>query len=253
MDFEREIKFQSGACSFLLQCGFDLGAPFAKGVQYLSREEAARAEKMASDRLDNKNPVPDLQLKKEDVESLDFMRRVRKAIKNWNKTSAYHLDITTHTEFADQPSVPVISRFEKRLVHQLVRAEFPELVSVGRNDCVRIMNLDPVREADNTRRMKNRVKESIIRQTGFRWIFEALASDGDVDRNDPLFAASLNSMMTAEVYDVKSRYDRAIERLKTRKPVIVGHNMFTDIVYFYRTFVGELPVSERLHHALRLN
>jgi poly(A)-specific ribonuclease len=246
MDFEREIRFQSGACTFLLGCGFDLGAPFAKGVQYLSREEAERARQMAWDRLENKNPIPDLQLKEGDVESLDFMRRVREAIKKWKTSTSSSLDITTHTGLSAAPSIPVITRFEKRLVHQLVRAEFPELVSIGRNECVRIVDLDPVREADNMRRIKNRVKDSIIRQTGFRWIFEALVKGGDINRTGPLYAArTIGMLSTTEAHDIRDRYDRAIERLKTKQPVLVGHNMFTDIVYFYRTFVGELPVREK--------
>ncbi|EDU42758.1 CAF1 family ribonuclease [Pyrenophora tritici-repentis] len=242
LDFEREVRFQTGACTFLLNNGFDLGAPFAKGVQYLSREEAERAKQMAWDRLDNKNPIPDLQLKEEDVESLDFMRRIREAIKTWKTSKALHLDVTTHTGLPDKPAMPVITRFEKRLVHQLVRAEFPELVTIGRSECVRIVDLDPVREADNMRRIKNRVRESIVRQTGFRWVFEALVKGGAVDRADLLYVARTTGMpMTADMYAIRDRYDRAVERLKTKQPVLVGHNMFTDIVYLYRTFVGQLP------------
>lgn len=245
LDFEREISFQSGACTFLLNNGFDLGAPFANGVQYLSREEAERAKQLAWDRLDKKKPIEDLQLKAEDVDSLDFLRRIREAITKWRASSTSYLEVTTHTGFKEQQLVPAISRFEKRLVHQLVRAEFPDLVSMGRADCVRIIDFDPVREADNTRRIKSRIKEQIIRQTGFRWVFEALAQGGNVDRADPLYVARSDTgmPMTTDSYDIKTRYDRAVERLNTKKPVLVGHNMFTDIVYFYRTFVGPLPVS----------
>jgi poly(A)-specific ribonuclease len=152
--------------------------------------------------------------------------------------------LISYTGFSDQPTIPVITRFEKRLVHQLVRAEFPELVSMGRQDCVRIIDLDPVREADNMRRIKSRIKESIVRQTGFRWIFEALVKGGDIDSTDPLYVARTSGMIvTADAHDIRDRYDRAVERLKKKQPVIVGHNMFTDIVYLYRTFVGTLPVG----------
>ncbi|KAF2821557.1 CAF1-domain-containing protein [Ophiobolus disseminans] len=240
MDFEREISLQSGAITFLLGCGFDMAKPFTHGVQYLSRQEAAAAKQATWDRLDNKNPPADMLLKKGDVESLDFMRRVREAITTWKTTTSESLAITTHTGLKDRPAVPVITRFEKRLVHQLVRAEFPDLVSIGRAECIRIVDHDPVREADNNRRIKNRVKEQIARQTGFRWIFEALTS-GDVDSAESLYAARSGSVMGADAHDVRDRYDRAIERLKSRQPVLVGHNMFTDIVYLYRTFVGELP------------
>jgi poly(A)-specific ribonuclease len=243
LDIEREISLQSGAITFLLGCGFDMAKPFTHGVQYLSREEAAHAKQAAWDRLDNKNPPADMQLKEEDVESLDFMRRVREAISKWKPTTSEALTITTHTGLAERPHAPTISRFEKRLVHQLVRAEFPELVSIGRSECVRIINYDPVREADNSRRIKNRVKEQIARQTGFRWVFEALVG-GDVSNADPLsLSRSMGGVISGDAHDIRDRLDRAIEGLKTRQPVLVGHNMFTDIVYLYRTFVGELPVS----------
>jgi len=242
LDFEREVSMQSGAITFLLGCGFDLAKPFTHGVQYLSRQEAAQAKQATWDRLDNKNPPADMQLKEGDVESLDFMRRVREAITTWKHTTPDSLAITTHTGMKNKPAIPVISRFEKRLVHQLVRAEFPDLVSIGRSECVRIADFDAVREADNTRRIKNRVREQIARQTGFRWVFEALAQ-GEISGADSLQAARSNMVVGADAQDVYDRYDRALERLKKRQPVLVGHNMFTDIVYLYRTFVGELPVG----------
>ncbi|KZM21260.1 Poly(A)-specific ribonuclease [Ascochyta rabiei] len=234
LDFEREISFQSGACTFLLGCGFDLGAPFAKGVQYLSREEAVRAKRLAYDRIDKKNPISDLQLKDTDTESLDFVRRCRDAITAWQKTTSSSLEITSSTGSPIAASTFTISRFEKRLVHQLVRAEFPNAVAIGRNDCIRILPFDAEREADNTRRIKSRVKEQIARQTGFRWIFEALVG-GEV--NPDLLYITRGSAGV----DGRDRFDRALARLKTKQPVLVGHNMFTDVVYLYRTFVGPLP------------
>lgn len=234
LDFEREISFQSGACSFLLGCGFDLGAPFTKGVQYLSREEAERAKRLAHDRIDKKNVIQDLQLKDTDTESLDFVRRCREAITAWQKSTSTTLEITTSTGLPNASASYTISRFEKRLVHQLVRAEFPDAVAIGRNDCIRILPFDAEREADNTRRIKTRVKEQIARQTGFRWIFEALVG-GEIN-NDLLYIVRSNAPS-----DHRDRFDRALARLKKNRPVLVGHNMFTDIVYLYRTFVGPLP------------
>ncbi|KAF2993422.1 hypothetical protein E8E13_000004 [Curvularia kusanoi] len=234
LDIEREISFQSGACQFLLGCNFDLGAPFARGVQYLSREEAVRAKRLADARLDKKNTIEDLQLKDTDTDSLDFVRRAREALTAWQKSTATSLEITSCTGLSKKSVVNTISRFEKRLVHQLVRAEFPDAVAIGRQDCIRIIPFDPVREADNTQRLKNRVREQIARQTGFRWIFEALVG-GEINP-DLLYVMGLHDRD-----DQRPRFDRALESLTRKSPVLVGHNMFTDIVYLYRTFVGPLP------------
>ncbi|KAG9198722.1 hypothetical protein G6514_009672 [Epicoccum nigrum] len=234
LDFEREVSFQSGACQFLLGCGFDLGAPFASGVQYLSREEAVRAKRLAHNRIDKKNTVEDLQLKDTDTESLDFVRRCREALTAWQKSTSTTLEITSSTGSAKKSFVNTISRFEKRLVHQLVRAEFPGAVAIGRHDCIRVIPFDPDREADNTQRLKNRVTEQIARQTGFRWVFEALIG-GEIDP-DLLYIMGVNNRD-----DQRPSFDRALDRLNKNRPVLVGHNMFTDIVYLYRTFVGPLP------------
>lgn len=43
-----------------------------------------------------------------------------------------------------------------------------------------------MREAQNNKRQMDRVKEDIARQTGFRWIFEALAQ-GDIKPVDPFY------------------------------------------------------------------
>ncbi|KAF1927303.1 CAF1-domain-containing protein [Didymella exigua CBS 183.55] len=150
---------------------------------------------------------------------------------NTNATASYTNATASNT---NATASNTISRFEKRLVHQLVRAEFPDAVAVGRNDCIRILPFDAAREADNVRRIKTRVKEQIARQTGFRWIFEALVG-GDVN------ADLLHILRSNGPSDHRDRFDRALARLKKNRPVLVGHNMFTDIVYLYRTFVGPLP------------
>ena len=107
---------------------------------------------------------------------------------SWRQTKTVSLIITSDTGLKEQRTIPAISRFEKRLVHQLVRAEFQDLVSMGRADCVKIMDFDANREADNVKRLKSRVKESIVKQTGFRWVIEALAR-GSIDPIDPVYFA----------------------------------------------------------------
>lgn len=74
--FEREMCMQTGALAFLLNHGFNFNDAFVKGVPYLSREEVERAVQIASDRIEKKNQVEDVDLKPEDVDSLDFVSRI---------------------------------------------------------------------------------------------------------------------------------------------------------------------------------
>lgn len=62
-------------------------APFLEGVPYYSREEEAAARAIALARQ-NKASVPDLTIKKDDTEALEFVRRVRQEIDAWKKRTA---------------------------------------------------------------------------------------------------------------------------------------------------------------------
>ncbi|KAF2477352.1 CAF1-domain-containing protein [Lindgomyces ingoldianus] len=242
LDIEREFAFQGGAVQFLLKNGFDIAAPFTRGVQYLSREEAERAKQMTYDRLDKKVHAEGLQLQPEEVESLEFVRKTREAIIAWKDTDRSSLEISSTVGALKQPLVPAITNFEKRLVHQLVRAEFPSLVTISRPGFIRIIHYDEVREADMVRKQKQWVKERIVKQSGFRWVVEGLAK-GDLHQFDPYFFAKNASglVIAADIDNIRERFRRATTRLKDHQPVLVGHNMFTDLVNFYHCFFGPLP------------
>jgi len=75
---------------------------------------------------------------------------------------------------------------------------------MGRADCIRIIRYDPVREADNVKRMKSRAKESISKQTGFRWVFEALARGGDIHDVDPFQCTSYCHAASLLIQDNRS-------------------------------------------------
>ena len=62
-------------------------APFLKGVAYLSREEevaALECEKSRSDRAS----IADIILRADEVEALNFVRRVRDEIRKWKERTS---------------------------------------------------------------------------------------------------------------------------------------------------------------------
>ena len=61
---------------------FRMEAPFLEGVPYLSRDEEASARHIALARQ-NKNAFSDIEIKADDLDSLDFVRRVRHEIETW--------------------------------------------------------------------------------------------------------------------------------------------------------------------------
>ena len=57
-------------------------APFTEGVPYLSRQEEARARLIAAARWD-RSSVADINIPADDVGSIEFVRRVRKEVREW--------------------------------------------------------------------------------------------------------------------------------------------------------------------------
>lgn len=248
LDVERVFSFQSGAAEFLLSVNFDMNRPFAMGVPYLSREESKIAREKYAKRQD-KSAVADIQIKPTETESLAFLERVRGEIKAWNSSrrldTPEYLNISPASNEFRGPDdrQEELSRFEKRLVHQLVRAEFPELVTISRRGVIQIVRFNKEREDRLAADRKQRVEEQISRQKGFRWIIEALQGSNvsSFDLRECAKDPITGEPVFVDMDDYRAKWNRAQALLRNNPRVIVGHNCFLDMVYIYRTFIGELP------------
>lgn len=261
LDVERIFSFQSGAVDFLLNVGFDMGLPFTAGVPYLSREESREAREKHEQRHD-KSAIADIQLKPTETESLAFVSRVRNEINNWLgalSVSADYLNIggTSGAVTVEEENGELthdLSRFEKRLVHQLVRAEFPELVTITKRGYIHIVQFDKEREDRIAATRRRELEERIARQKGFRWVIEALAGNdiSQFDVRECAYDPVTGEQIFVDIDEFKSQFYRASTLLRRNPRPIVGHNCFLDLVYIYRTFIGELPdtveeFQEKIH------
>ncbi|TKA29813.1 hypothetical protein B0A50_03177 [Salinomyces thailandicus] len=249
LDVERIFSFQSGACEFLLGVGFDMARPYTHGVPYLSREESREARARHAKRQD-KSALADIQIKPTEVESLAFLERARESINRWLANRAKgsaggSVDILPlgYENAPEDASVPELSRFEKRLVHQLVRAEYPVCVSISRPSFIRIVPLDQAREDKIAASRRRELEERINRQKGFRWVIEALLGN-DLTRLDLRECAKnpvTGEPIFADMDEYRAQFHRAHAKLRGNPRMLVGHNCFLDLVYVYRTFIGQLP------------
>ncbi|KAG9953643.1 CAF1-domain-containing protein, partial [Aureobasidium melanogenum] len=242
LDIDRTFSFHSGAAEFLLGVGFKFDLPFTSGVPYLSRDEAQLAEERAAARND-KSSFTDIEIKPEDVQALEFLRRVRSEVDDWLKTgkpSAHSVVIGPLDSNGD--ANPELNRFERRLVHQIVRAEYPDLVSIPNKGLVRVSRLDPEREEYIKAQRKREVHDRIVRQTGFRWIVEALCGNSPDGIDVRSFATTPGGVPGfVDLDKLKSRFNRAKHMIRNKKTALFGHNLFLDLIYFYKTFIGALP------------
>jgi poly(A)-specific ribonuclease len=242
LDVDRTFSFHSGAAEFLLGVGFRFDLPFTSGVPYLSRDEAQLADERATARND-RSSFTDIEIKPEDVQALEFLERVRSEVDGWLKTGqpSAHSVVIGPLE-TNQDANPELNRFERRLVHQIVRAEYPDLVSIPNRGLVRVSRLDPEREEYIKAQRKREVQERIVRQTGFRWIVEALCGNPPEGIDVRSFAQTPGGVPGFVDLDMlKSRFNRAKHMIRNKKTALFGHNLFLDLIYFYRTFIGALP------------
>jgi poly(A)-specific ribonuclease len=82
-------------------------------------------------------------------------------------------------------------------------------------------------------------KDGIARQTGLRWIIEALTNGDISDIPVEWFCPYLASWEERDA--IATSFKEVKEKLQNKKHIVVGHNLFTDLGFLYATFFGPLP------------
>ena len=136
------------------------------------------------------------------------------------------------------------SKFQQRLIHQLVRAEFPSLISINQPGFMQIKNFNAMHEETLTKVRLKTFSEKISRQTGLRWFVEAMVG-GSLETLDPttLIRPIDGRPPWFNRKNVEADFGVLRRRLQNHRTVLVGHNIFVDLIYFYRCFIGPLPSS----------
>jgi len=126
-----------------------------------------------------------------------------------------------------------LNGFQKRLVHQYVRTNYPDLVTISRHGFIQILLYDRAREDANQARKDRGFGQKMEAQIGLRWPVEALAG-GNLDGLTPSSFLGHKENVAGALSDLKAK-------LQSKRTVLVGHNIFMDLVYLYQCFFGQLP------------
>ena len=130
-----------------------------------------------------------------------------------------------------------LNGFQKRLVHQIIRSEFPDIVSIPKPDFVQLLAYDRKREEAEAEKKNFSFEKILASQVGLRWVVEGLCpSVNDVlppEYTPPKVSGDLRAvrglnypsvMVTGdqrEAYD--SQFDEILAGLSQKMTVIVGH------------------------------
>lgn len=129
-----------------------------------------------------------------------------------------------------------MNNFQKRLIHQLVRSEYPGLTTISRPGFIQIVAYNQEREDAVQKARDISFEAKLTKQIGLRWLVEGMVG-GDLTS-----IASWNSQPEmSNLKDRKPKFVELFDRLKKKRTVIVGHNIFIDLIYFYACFFGKLP------------
>lgn len=87
-------------------------------------------------------------------------------------------------------------------------------------------------------------EERVARQTGLRWLIEGMVR-GDLSSINPItFGRVVNGKpFWIDLKEATKDFDQLRTKLTCKRSVLVGHNLFMDLVYFYQCFFGKLPDS----------
>jgi poly(A)-specific ribonuclease len=134
LKLERQFTFSSSASDFLKKSGFDFSKVFTDGVPYLSRHEEYERQEENSARADKKLKIPDIPINPDDVQTVEFMRYARKTVKDWVKESKNKPEVDyCNIGYPGKEDTPLNS-FQRRLIYQIIRNEFPTLQCFARSD-----------------------------------------------------------------------------------------------------------------------
>lgn len=223
------------AVSFLSRNGFQFDTPIKAGVHYLSRKEEQIIRARMINELTSKSTIPDMEFQPEDQALIDH---IRGSVREWLAQPP-----TTREEFLNIPSeaagVPhTLNRYQVRLTHQVVRNEFVGLQTTGMGHFVRITSPSEKEKISAQVAIAQDREKMISQAVGFRWIIEALVGGNIGGMPEEYLAANLQVDQGQSLEQFVAKLQ---EKLRKRKRVVIGHNCFTDLVYLYQCFIGDLP------------
>ncbi|KAJ5371279.1 uncharacterized protein N7496_007371 [Penicillium cataractarum] len=244
LNINRDCTLMGWSMEFLVGHKFDVGALFTQGLRYLSREEEILAREEAIRRWAPSESMEAIEDNLRDEGDVRFVEAVRRLIDAWvagGKTRGTYITIPPieNGQGAARHGLPSdLTKTQKWLVHNLIKTEYPGLKSRGMPTYIQIEQRN-----GGAMEYEARIRESNMRirkHVGFRWIAEALTG-GDLSTLEPsVFDGFLGDVQHPSI-TAKSLSERLKRRLKENRPILVGHNSFTDMVFFYKCFLGSLP------------
>ncbi|EWC47046.1 hypothetical protein DRE_03808 [Drechslerella stenobrocha 248] len=195
LHYDRVFCCTADAMAFHQRHGFNFNKLYSSGVAYLSHSEEAYIRELR--RVNDEDLGNDIHV---DSSEQPVLQAARDTINAWLREGSgdYRSFINLTPPHQDE----VFNGYQRRLIHQMLRREYPQLVGQSYDRHFQVQPRSEVREAERIKAREDRFETILGEQRGVRLLIDKI--------------------------------------MELKKP-IVGHNCFTDLCYMYRMFIGELP------------
>ncbi|KAI0013986.1 CAF1-domain-containing protein [Xylariaceae sp. FL0662B] len=249
---DRKFSISAKSYGFLRGYGLNLSNVLDNGVYYMNRDEQRRVEKFCSYEDTDDGHIDPLSL---DEPSQQFYRRIRANLLAYvSQNNPKNLPTIIRNPYGDK-----LNGLQARLIHQIIREEYPmctakrvSMAPLGSSMSVRTKS--QAMNIEDTSQQQARAEEA-KKLTGLQILFEALCGGSFASRVNREWVYNKKLQDGADPFnDINKTFDfhQCEASLKQNGPVIIGHNLFYDLVFIYRTFYEPLPPSlddflDRIH------
>ncbi|KAG2178053.1 hypothetical protein INT43_003306 [Umbelopsis isabellina] len=185
----RNFLVQSTAFDFLAGVGFDFNKWVYSGIPYLTFQEEDQFKKESLEKLENNMATIPI-----DPKDVEFVKTFRDKIDEWLLLPKHKTHIGIDIEASNS--------YRKRLIHQEVRNNYPDLKTIGKQYSVNVSRTSDKQREERRLAMQQKFDEEIDIAVGFRKVIDAISAS---------------------------------------KKTIVGHNFFLDLLHLYYQFMAPLP------------
>lgn len=232
----RIIRFSTKTLAFLEKNGFDFLDVFHKGVPYLSAKE--RDKKEIIDYITFTRPVEDpIDANELPIKSLQFRTDVEEKIINWRLEKLVGSQPEPLKVYS--PQGHRLNGLQKRLVHQLIQDRCPEFRAVSRQGGTYMEIIGSTSQIPDSEMIMQRL-QALSKQAGARILWDAICGRP--------FAGSIDTKVIAgddpvKIIQLRTELNGYESRLRGRSPVVIGHNILTDLCFLHCKFVAHMPAS----------
>ena len=252
LDLDRFFDCQSTTLSAAARTGFDMGVALESGARYLSRaEESAARARIENKAMSEAEALPDIVLDASHADDRAFVDRVRDEVHDWlglrkcdECRPASCFRVVSRTRRWKEVGPLGVSRDERlgarerRLVCQMLRDLFPGVVArkiAGGSLLVGVRGVEGEEGAARERRVWLG-RRKVGRGVGMRWVVEALVG------GQRLRGIRVDDL-PGDPKENAARLEEVVRLLAEKRPVLVGHGLFEDVIYLCENFLWELPAT----------